>query len=381
MYIKRQLQQTALELADQYPIITITGPRQSGKTTMVREIFDKPYVNLEDIQNRNFATEDPRGFLAEYSDGAIIDEIQRAPELPSYLQVHVDEKKKNNLFVITGSEQFRIRNSISQSLAGRTAILRLLPLSVQELIVHDPLLANKQLLYAGSYPRLYQQQIQPKQFYRDYLETYLEKDVRQISNIRNLSVFQKFLSLCAGRVGQLLDLTGLSNDIGVSHTTISDWISILEASYTVFRLPPYYANLSKRLIKSPKIYFYDNGLLCYLLSINNHEHYKTHPLRGQIFENFVVSEALKTQYNNNEKENLFFYRDQKGHEVDLLFARDNKYDAVEIKSADTISKSFFKNLTYLKNLLPDVILEKVLIYGGKDEQRSDIKIVNYLNFR
>jgi predicted AAA+ superfamily ATPase len=374
--IERTITQQLHVLFDQYPVVTITGPRQSGKTTLCRATFPNlAYVNLESPDNREFAMEDPRGFLRRFADGAIFDEIQRAPDLVSYLQVHVDEHRRNGLFVLTGSQQFRVFETISQSLAGRTALLCLLPFSIAEALLLRPDLKVDTMIYTGFYPRIYDQDLNPTQALGDYFETYVERDVRQISEIRNLSSFQQFVRLCAGRVGQLLNLHSLGNDVGVSHTTARQWISVLEASYVVFVLPPYYANIGKRLIKSPKLYFYDVGLAAYLLGIENSRQIVTHPLKGGLFENLVILEALKYCYNRGKRSNLFFYRDSNGNEVDLIYTLANRLLAVEIKAGETVSRQFFTSLSKLRKLLPEQIAGEMLVYGGDSQHvRHQVRV-------
>jgi hypothetical protein len=363
--IERLITQQLQGLFTQYPVVTITGPRQSGKTTLCRATFPNlAYVNLESLDNREFATEDPRGFLHRYGDGAILDEIQRTPDLVSYLQVHVDEHRRNGLFVLTGSQQFRVSETISQSLAGRTALLRLLPFSIAEAQLLKSDLDVDTMIYTGFYPRIYDQDLNPTQALGDYFETYVERDVRQISEIRNLTSFQQFVRLCAGRVGQLLNLQSLGNDAGVSHTTARQWMSVLEASYVVFVLPPYHVNIGKRLIKSPKLYFYDVGLAAYLLGIETRRQIATHPLKGGLFENLVILEALKYRYHQGKRSNLFFYRDSNGNEVDLIYALANQLLAVEIKAGETVSRQFFTSLSKLRTLLPEQVAGEVLVYGG-----------------
>ena len=365
--IERILAQRLRALFMQYPVVTITGPRQSGKMTLCRETFPAlPYVSLENPDSREFAIEDPRGFLRRYGDGAILDEIQRAPDLVSYLQGHVDERRVNGLFVLTGSQQFSVSQAISQSLAGRTALLRLLPFSIAEARLLQADLDIETMLYTGFYPRIYDHALDPTQALGDYFETYVERDVRQISEIRNLSGFQTFVRLCAGRVGQLLNLHSLGNDAGVSHTTARHWLSVLEASYVVFLLPPYHPNLSKRLIKSPKLYFYDVGLAAYLLGIENTWQIATHPLKGGLFENLVIMEALKYRYNRGQRSNLSFYRDSSDHEVDLIYTLADRMLAVEIKAGETVTRQFFTSLHKLQRLLPEQVAGEIVVYGGTD---------------
>jgi uncharacterized protein len=374
--IERTITQQLYRLFDQYPVVTITGPRQSGKTTLCRATFpDLAYVNLESPDNREFATEDPRGFLSRYGGGTILDEIQRTPDLVSYIQAHVDEHRRNGLFVLTGSQQFRVSEAISQSLAGRTALLRLLPFSIAEAQLLKSDLNVETMIYTGFYPRIYDQELNPTQALGDYFETYVERDVRQISEIRNLSSFQQFVRLCAGRVGQLLNLQSLGNDAGVSHTTARQWLSVVEASYVVFVLPPYHVNIGKRLIKSPKLYFYDVGLAAYLLGIENSRQIATHPLKGGLFENLVILEALKSRYNRAKRSNLFFYRDSNGNEVDLIYTLANRLVAVEIKAGETVSRQFFTSLSKLRKLLPEQIAGEVLVYGGDSQQvRQQVRV-------
>lgn len=382
MIVPRLLEQPAHALFDQYPVLTVTGPRQAGKTTLCRRAFpDLGYISLEAPDRRDFATRDPRGFLGAFGKGAILDEIQRAPELVSYIQEHVDEKGRNGIFVLTGSQQFRVSEAISQSLAGRTGILRLLPFSVEEALELRPDLGPDEMLYTGFYPRLYDQGLDPTQALGDYFETYVERDVRQISEIRNLSGFRTFVKLCAGRLGQLLNLQSLGNDAGVSHTTAREWISVLEASYVVFLLPPLYANLSKRLIKSPKLYFYDVGLAAYLLGIENERQIFTHPLKGALFENLIVMEALKHRYNRGLRSNLHFYRDSTGLEVDLLASFADRLIGIEIKAGATVSREFFRSLHKLSSLLPRPLDGQMLVHGGEREMTQEgVRVTNPRGF-
>ena len=291
--IEREITGRLTTLFQQYPFVTVTGPRQSGKTTLCRAAFpDLQYANLEAPDQREFAESDPRGFLSQFSEGAIIDEVQHVPELLSYLQVLADEIGRNGLFVLTGSEQFRLSDAISQSLAGRTALLRLLPFSLAERHRTGASDTIDDIIYSGFYPRILDQGLDPSQALGDYFETYVERDVRRLGEIRNLSSFRLFVRLCAGRVGQLVNLSSLGSDAGVSHTTVREWLTVLETSYIIFQLPPFHANIRKRLVKSPKFYFYDVGLASYLIGIENANQVVTHPLRGALFENLVVAETL-----------------------------------------------------------------------------------------
>ena len=379
--IIREISEYLAQLAQKYPVVTITGPRQSGKTTLSREVFkDKAYFNLEMLDVREFARSDPRGFLRKIPDGAVLDEIQRAPELLSYIQGIVDEKKKNGMFILTGSQQFEVSNSINQSLAGRTALLKLLPFSLTEIKNNYGFSDFNEIIFKGFYPRIYDQDINPTQALADYFETYVERDLRQIIHIKNLSSFQKFVKLCAGRIGQLLNLNSISNDVGISHTTAREWLTILEASYIVFRLEPFYKNIKKRLIKSPKLYFYDVGLVCYLLGIENLSHLETHPLRGNLFENMVVMEILKYRFNQAKRNNLNFYRDSMGNEVDVIYNIGSNFLPIEIKAGETVVPDFFKGLYAVEKTISDFPFGKLIIYAGDhDETRQDIKITNVID--
>ena len=375
--IDRVVETHVLELFKQYPVITITGPRQSGKTTLCKKIFpQKPYVNLEAPDIRQHAIDDPRGFLSFYQDGAIFDEIQRAPDLCSYLQGIVDAKGKEGLFILTGSQQFEVSNKINQSLAGRTALVKLLPFSFEEIRETFSWRDTYYLLYKGFYPRLWDKDLNPTQALRDYFETYVERDLRQLINIKNLHLFQRFVQLCAGRIGQILNLSSLANDTGISHTTASNWLSMLEASYICFLLRPYYRNLSKRIIRSPKLYFYDTGLACYLLGIENERQVARDPLLGSLFENLVITEFLKYRYNRGLSKNLYFYRDKKGHEVDLLLISGSSLFPVEIKAGMTVTKDYFKGLNYIEKAFSGFTIRGgAIIYAGEDVQvRRDIRV-------
>lgn len=374
--IPRTLEPVLKELAGQYPVVTVTGPRQSGKTTLCRAAFpDKPYVNLERPDVRDFASGDPRGFLASHAGGAILDEIQRVPQLVSYLQPLVDERKQPGQFVLTGSQQFEVMTTITQSLAGRTALLKLLPLSIEELSGAGIELESDALLLTGFYPRIYDTGINPTQALGDYLETYVERDIRQLIAIKDLTLFERFVRLCAGRIGQLVNLQSLGNDVGISHTTARSWLTLLEASYVVFQLRPWHTNISKRQIKTPKLYFYDVGLASYLLGIEKESHVNRHPLRGNLFENMVVIEALKYRCHRGRRSNLYFWRDAKGNEVDLLIERGADIAAVEIKSGATISSDYFKGLRTFSSRLASPPCACALVYDGQErQQRSDVTV-------
>jgi len=374
--IPRTLMPVLKQLAGQYPVVTVTGPRQSGKTTLCRSSFpDKPYVNLESPDTREFASSDPRGFFASYPDGAILDEVQRVPQLLSFLQPIVDEHHVPGQFILTGSQQFEVMTTISQSLAGRTALLKLLPLSMEELAGAGIQPGIDSLLLKGFYPRIYDAGLNPTQALGDYLETYVERDIRQLINIKDLALFEKFVRLCAGRTGQLLNLHSLGNDVGISHTTARSWLTLLEASYVVFLLQPWHTNISKRQVKTPKLYFHDVGLAAYLLGAESELHVNRHPLRGNLFENLVVIEALKYRYNRGRRNNLHFWRDAKGSEVDLVIEAGSDVVPVEIKSGATISEDFFKGLRSFSARLPAPPAACALVYGGTERhQRSDVSV-------
>jgi predicted AAA+ superfamily ATPase len=380
--IDRTIEPVLRTLAGQYPVVTITGPRQSGKTTLCRKVFPaKPYANLEAPDVRQFALDDPRGFLAQYPQGAVLDEIQRAPDLVSYLQPLVDEDRREGLFVLTGSQQFEVSHTINQSLAGRTALVKLLPFSIAEIQTYLPLPPIDRLLYHGFYPRLWDKNLDPTQALGDYYQTYIERDLRQLVAIKDLNLFQRFIRLCAGRIGQLLNVSSLANDTGISHTTAANWLSLLEASYVVFQLQPYFRNISKRLVKSPKLYFYDVGLATFLLGIENEKQLSRDPLRGNLFENMVIAETLKYRFNQGKRSNLFFYRDSKGHEVDLLLAEGPDLFPIEIKAGMTVTRDYFKGLAYFARVFPDNIPRgSGLVYGGENAQkRSDVTVVPFFH--
>jgi hypothetical protein len=374
--IDRTIEPVLKNLVTQYPVVTITGPRQSGKTTLCRKVFPQmAYENLEIPDVRQYALDDPRGFLNRYSNGVILDEIQRAPDLLSYIQGIVDERQHPGQFILTGSQQLEVLNRISQSLAGRTALLKLLPLSLAEIQVEGTSSSIDRLILSGFYPRIHDQHLNPTQALGDYLATYVERDVRQLAAIKDLSLFEKFVKLCAGRVGQILNLQSLANDVGVSHTTARSWISILEAGFIVFLLPPWFGNISKRLIKSPKLYFCDVGLAGYLLGLENERHVSRDPLRGHLFENIAVIEALKYRFNRGLRSNLFFYRDSGGNEVDLIMEMGPDLFPLEIKAAETVMPASLKGLRKFAGLMPELRWGSGLLYGGDDVQmRSDVRI-------
>ncbi len=318
--IQRKAESTIHSLLRGFPVVTINGPRQSGKTTLAKIVFpDKPYVSLEDPDARLMAREDPRSFLKRFPDGAVLDEVQRCPEILSYLQTLIDADGRMGLFVLTGSRQFGLMSGITQSLAGRTAFVELLPFSLEELAKSPKQPQNiDQMLYTGGYPPLYDRDVPVRAWFGAYVTAYLERDVRQVLKVQELEAFQRFVRLCAGRTGQLLNYSSLATECGISHNTVKAWISVLEASYILFQLRPHHVNFNKRLVKAPKLYFYDVGLVSWLLGIQTPEQMETHPLRGNIFETFVVAELMKLFLNRGERPNIHFWRDSNGVEVDIL---------------------------------------------------------------
>jgi len=376
--IARNIENFIRQTAKGYPVIGITGPRQSGKTTLARYIFnDKPYVSLETPSNLEFVVDDPLGFLEKYKEGAIFDEAQRAPQLFSYLQEIVDSSKEYGRFILTGSQQFGLMAGITQSLAGRIALVQLLPFTMDELYPQNPP-ALDTVLTTGLYPPIHDRNLDPAVWFGNYINTYVERDVRNIIQIKDLASFQRFLRLCAGRAGQLANLSQLAVDAGISHNTAKSWISILEASYITFLLQPFHTNFNKRLIKTPKLYFYDTGLLTYLLSIHEETLMSTHPLRGQIFENFMVSELLKSRFNRGLPSNLYFWRDRSGNEIDVILENGKGVSAIEIKSGQTMNRDFFKGFNFWNRLVSES--QNILVYGGADEMiRNDVVIKSWKN--
>lgn len=370
--IQREAEKELKILAAQFKSVAVVGPRQSGKTTLVRKVFDTvPYVNLENPDIRRFAMEDARGFLSNYPDGAIFDEIQRVPELFSYLQQILDEQHTNGLYILTGSNNFLLQESVSQSLAGRVGYLFLLPLTINEIGDHEKN-ANT-IIFKGCYPALYNDITDASRFYANYIRTYVERDVRLIKNITDLYSFERFLRLCAGRIGQLLNMSSLAVEVGVDVKTISAWVGVLEASFIVFRLQPYHKNFNKRVVKMPKLYFYDTGLAVTLLGIENTNQLALHASRGSLFENMVIVDFLKRRYNNGKLNNLFFWRDSTGNEIDLLIEGGISNLSIEIKSGQTLSEDSFRGLQFWNKITQTD--GGFLIYGGETTQKRSNGII------
>ncbi len=369
---KRTLTPYLQKIAQQMPIVAILGPRQSGKTTIAKMTWaDYHYVSLEDLDHRAHATQDPRGFLQQFQDkpGVIIDEFQNVPTLPSYLQTHVDTHQKNGFFILTGSQNFLVNQAISQSLAGRVAILSLFPLSLPELKINDIVPSSlKALFFTGSYPRVYLEKLSPTTWYRDYTLTYLERDVRSLEKVVDLTIFKKFLQLCAGRVGQLLNISALANDCGISQATAKGWLSILEASYLIFLLQPHFNNFNKRLVKTPKLYFYDTGLTCSLLGIDSADQLTRHFAFGALMENWVIADLHKQRCHTHQTPHLYFWRDNHGDEIDCIMQTALDLTPIEIKSGQTIATDFFKGLNKWNTLADKDPANSFLVYGGDQNQ-------------
>jgi predicted AAA+ superfamily ATPase len=377
---KREIEVELQELAKDYPVVTLVGPRQSGKTTLVRSAFPhKPYANLEDPDTRRLAAEDPRSFLERYPHGAILDEIQRQPLLLSYIQTIVDELDQRELFILTGSHQLELHQAIAQSLAGRTALLTLLPMSLDELQQAGVDLSLEETLLRGGYPRIHRDGLDPTKAYRNYFQTYVERDLRQLIHVKDLAQFERFVRICAGRIGQLVNLEEIGGAVGVSSHTVKEWLSILEASFILFRLQPYFDNLGKRMVKTPKLFFTDVGLAVYLLGIENSTQLSRDPLRGHLMENLVVLELMKGRLNRGLDPQLYYYRDAQKHEVDLLFKQGNLLIPIEIKSSRTYHSEFLKNLRFFQQLAGERAPKGYLVYAGEQEQQ--IHTIELLHYR
>lgn len=379
--IKRAISDKILHYARKYPVVTLTGPRQSGKTTLCKALFpQKKYFSLESLDTREHARNDPRSFLDECREnGAIIDEIQRVPELLSYIQEAVDAMDKPGHFILTGSQNFHLFDAVSQSLAGRTALAVLLPFSYRE-IYADRAMPIDRMLWTGFYPRIHDKELNPAEALSFYVSTYLERDIRALIHVKDLAKFETFLKLCAGRTAQIVNFSNLANDCGINHNTAKSWLSVLEASYVIFFARPHHANFGKRLIKAPKLYFTDCGLAAYLLDIQSTRHIAHHPLKGALFENFAVAEFLKARVNRGASGNIHFFRDNAGNEVDVILESGATVKPVEIKLSATVSDDYFKGLRYYQRINPEKTARPALIYGGDQNQtRTDFDIFSYRN--
>jgi predicted AAA+ superfamily ATPase len=378
MKIKREIAPKVSEALGQFPVVAVVGPRQSGKTTLCKMLRpDFTYVNLEDLSQRDFAKNDPKGFLETYKGGVILDEIQYAPDLFSYLQVFTDSREMNGEYLITGSQHFLLSEHISQSLAGRVAMFHLLPFSLSELKQGHFLYEGwTRYLISGSYPRKWLNKIEAVEFYDNYVKTYVERDVRLLKNVTNLDTFQKFIKLLAGRVGQLFNQSSLGNELGVDNKTINSWMNLLEASFIAFRLQPYHKNFNKRIVKTPKVYFYDTGLAAYLLGIRTEADFDFHFAKGQLFENFILLEKMKHSWNHRTHEHYYFWRDASGNEIDILIESGITLKAVEIKSAKTIHGDFFRSLAHFAKLNPRASF--YLVYGGEEfQKRTEATVLGF----
>jgi uncharacterized protein len=383
MIVKRNIRQAIEKLITKYPILALTGPRQSGKTTLLKAMFPSyEYISLENPDYREFAENDPNGFLKRYSSYVIFDEVQRIPLLFSYLQSFVDQHGIMGQFVLSGSQNFHLMQSITQSLAGRVAIFKLFPFDIQELKSASLLAENyTELLVKGFYPAIYDRGIPSKSFYSNYLQTYIQRDVSELIAIRDMRLFQNFIGLCATNAGQLLNLSALANKCGISQPTAKAWLSALENSYVIFQLSPFHENFSKRIVKTPKLYFYDTGLLCYLLKLHNPEQIAAHPVKGSLFENMMIAEFFKQTEHNNDLPEAWFWRDAAGHEIDLLIQDGFTLRLFEIKATQTITSDAFKGFNYFEKMNDKYLLQKALLYTGHDKQaRKNGEVIPWKNF-
>lgn len=380
--VSRDIEKVIRIQTAKYPVIAVTGPRQSGKTTLLKTLFaDYRYISLENPDNRAFATDDPVGFLKDYNEHVILDEVQQAPRLFSYIQTIVDESQQMGQFILSGSQNFQLLSNITQSLAGRVALFKLLPFDFAEMKSGN-LLAESfpEACLNGFYPAIYDRNINPTTFYANYVQTYVQRDVTELTNVRDLRQFRTLLSLCAARTGQLLNLSSLANECGITQPTAKAWLSILESSYITFQLQPFYRNFSKRVVKTPKIYFYDTGLLCHLLGIRDIATFNESPLRGNIFENMITAELYKQNEHRSLHRDYWFWRDSNGHEIDLLTQNGNLYDIFEIKSTQTIMPEHFKGLNYFSEISENKTGQKTLIYGGSTNQsRTQYSVSGWRN--
>ncbi len=378
-YIQRTMASAIVEASEYVPVVTLTGPRQSGKSTILRHLFaETPYFSMEDPDVRQAVKSDPKGFLSQFQNGVIIDEVQHTPELLSYIQGIVDNYPERRFF-LTGSSQFALLHSVTQSLAGRSAVFELLPLSLNEINNLSVDESTDTILYKGFYPAIWSGKNIARMLYSNYTKTYLERDVRNILAVRELDTFQRFVKLCAARIGSVFNASELSNELGVAVNTVNSWLSVLRASYLVYLLPPFFTNTRKRLTKSPKIYFTDCGLAAYLLDIDSPQTLNRDKMRGHLFENMVVIDYLKRGYNAGRDGSLYFYRDSNGTEVDLLIKNGNTYDCYEIKSSSTFHPDFTKGIRSFEKAYPELIGSKNLIYTGED--LPEINGISIKNFR
>lgn len=380
MYIKRSIESVLKSALKKFPVVTVVGPRQSGKTTLLKHVLDGvPYVNLESIRDRQFAEQDPIGFLNQFEKGVVLDEIQRVPALLSEIQVRVDDKPRAGRYVISGSENLVVSRHISQTLAGRTSILKLMPFSMSE-IPSVPRLDD--LLLKGFYPRVWASKVTHNELYSSYIETFVERDVRDLLAVKNLALFRKFLGLCAGRVGQLLNKDSLAGDVGISAKSIEEWLSVLEATFVLVRLQPWHRNVGKRLIKSPKLYFVDTGLVCHLLGIETAQQLRHHPLRGSLFENMVVADMFKVAHHQGEAPRMNFYRDSNDNEVDVVVPVGNQLQPIEVKSAETFDTTFLKGCASFSRVVGDEARPPIVVMGGGPAQkRTNVHVMPWGHMR
>lgn len=379
-WINRSIEAEFRRVCQEYPVVTITGPRQSGKTSLARRYCQGyAYANLESPEIRKLAQSDPKAFFSAYPAPVIIDEVQRVPELLSYIQVFADETNKRGQYILTGSHQMELAAAVSQSLAGRTALLRLLPLSLAELKNAGVNISRDSVLFKGFMPRLYHEDIRPGTLYSEYFQNYIERDLRQLASIRDLLLFEKFMRVLAGRVGQVINISSLAGDVGISRSSLNEWLSVLESSFIIFRLPPWFENANKRAIKTPKIYFTEPGLAAWLLEIETAKQISRDPLMGNLFENMVVVEALKARLNAGQMPNLYFYRDTKGNEIDLIIRQHRQLKPVEIKAAMTFSPDMTKELKHFCNRFAQALPGAVVYAGQMETQSEATHVLNFSN--